>query len=515
MSTAYNNLLLWCETHHYILENKEEFIEEFNIQKFSTVLNLVCEKNHKIKITHGSWTNAKTKFKKEGNVTLCVECKKNSDFENKKQEVLEKNGHSVISNAEDDEIIYSCGNCSEQHKISDIKILLRKTRGEFCPHCINNKYKLDYEKIIAIVEKHGMKLITLPTEYVNNKNILVLCVCLNQWKTSLNDINRNRKCSNCKLERTSETNLLRYGCENVFENEEIKKKIKDTCLEKYGVEHHRQLPEIQKKAENTVLEKYGVKWAFTADYVYEKIKQTHLLNYGCEYPFMSPDILDKIKKKMLEKYGSEYYVTSNDCKNKMLEKYGCEYYVTSGDAKDKMLEKYGSEYFINSEECKKMMLEKYGSEYAMQCPELFRKAAATCFRRREYISEAKETTWMVLGYEDRCLKELEKGKDCGKIYAGEDIEIPHFEYFLDDKKHIYFPDIFIPTQNRIIEVKSVWTYNKETKKNLHKANCVSEKYIFELWIYNAKELVVFLTVDKQKIVMNSNDLFVLGEPFDV
>ena len=98
---------------------------------------------------------------------------------------------------------------------------------------------------------------------------------------------------------------------------------------------------------------------------------------------------------------------------------------------------------------------------------------------------------MVLGYENICLQELEDKNKEVDIYAGENIEIPHFKYItLDNKNHIYYPDIYIPDQNRIIEVKSVWTYNLDINKILYKARSVSINHIFELWIYDSNKKLV-------------------------
>lgn len=49
-------------------------------------------------------------------------------------------------------------------------------------------------------------------------------------------------------EKVKQTNLEKYGCENVFAAEEIKDKIKDTCISKYGTNNYIQCEEGRKKA---------------------------------------------------------------------------------------------------------------------------------------------------------------------------------------------------------------------------------------------------------------------------
>ena len=59
-------------------------------------------------------------------------------------------------------------------------------------------------------------------------------------------------------------------------------------------------------------------------------------------------------------------------------------------------------------------------------------------------------------------------------------------------KHRYFPDIYIPKENLIIEVKSDYTYNKDLIKNILKALATRKLgYNFETWIFNhKKELLI-------------------------
>lgn len=51
--------------------------------------------------------------------------------------------------------------------------------------------------------------------------------------------------------------LKKYGCENVFQAEEIKQKIKEECLKKYGVEYTAQTSLSKEHIQQTCLEKYG------------------------------------------------------------------------------------------------------------------------------------------------------------------------------------------------------------------------------------------------------------------
>lgn len=58
----------------------------------------------------------------------------------------------------------------------------------------------------------------------------------------------------------------------------------------------------------------------------------------------------------------------------------------------------------------------------------------------------------------------------------------------EGKRHRYYVDIFIPSQNRCIEVKSTWTLEKKKHIVFIKQQAVKDAgYKCEIWIYNAKE----------------------------
>ena len=54
-----------------------------------------------------------------------------------------------------------------------------------------------------------------------------------------------------------------------------------------------------------------------------------------------------------------------------------------------------------------------------------------------------------------------------------------------DIKRIYYSDIYIKKENKIIEVKSEWTFKINKKKNLLKKEaCLKAGYKFEFWIFD-------------------------------
>ncbi len=58
---------------------------------------------------------------------------------------------------------------------------------------------------------------------------------------------------------------------------------------------------------------------------------------------------------------------------------------------------------------------------------------------------------------------------------------------VNGKKHKHYVDIFIPSQNRCIEVKSTWTIQKMKDNIFLKQQAAKELgYNYEIWIYNSK-----------------------------
>lgn len=73
------------------------------------------------------------------------------------------------------------------------------------------------------------------------------------------------------------------------------------------------------------------------------------------------------------------------------------------------------------------------------------------------------------------------------------INIPSIKYIFEQKERRYYADIWIPSENLIIEVKSEWTYKKDLEKNLKKRDtCLELGYKFQFWICDKKQVLLIL-----------------------
>lgn len=225
-----------------------------------------------------------------------------------------------------------------------------------------------------------------------------------------------------------EINKQKMRQNNPMFNKENKEKIKQTCLKKYGVEHNSQLDSFHIKFKETCLQRYGVSHISKTKEFREKVKETFIKNYGVDNPNKTKTVRDKIKKTCLERYGVEYPSQNQEIQEK-----------TQKNAK-----KY-KEYKMPSGEIRKVQgYEPFALDYLI-----------TQYKEDEIKSDRKD--------------------------------IPRITYFVEDKKHYYFPDFYIPHENKIIEVKSTWTYNIYIENVKNKEQATKEAgYNYEIWVYNKK-----------------------------
>jgi hypothetical protein len=71
-----------------------------------------------------------------------------------------------------------------------------------------------------------------------------------------------------------------------------------------------------------------------------------------------------------------------------------------------------------------------------------------------------------------------------QVFVGEDENIPVIPYMkIDGKTHTYYPNIYIPSLNMLIEVKSSYQYEQEKDTVIAKAEASSKLYDFQIVIY--------------------------------
>jgi hypothetical protein len=225
-----------------------------------------------------------------------------------------------------------------------------------------------------------------------------------------------------------------------------------------------------------MIEKYGVEYAAQSDIFKDKMKASMLEKYGVEHPNKSEEIKEKIKKTNLERYGCEYGLQNEEVKEKRK--------ITN-------LEKYGVENVIQSvvfrNKSKKTCLDRYGVEYVSQNQEIYEKQNKNSYYLKDYILPSAKVI-KIQGYENYALDELINNNINETDIVTGAKNVPEI-WYLDNngKKHRHFVDIFIPSQNKCIEVKSTWTFKKQKDIVFLKQTKAKEiGYLYEIWIYNNK-----------------------------
>ena len=211
----------------------------------------------------------------------------------------------------------------------------------------------------------------------------------------------------------------------------------------------------------------------------EKYKATCFKKYGVENPFQSEYVKDKSKSTWLEKYGVEHPSKSKEIKlkkvNTCLEIYGVEYQFQSEDVKDKS---------------KSTWLKKYGVENPCQNSDIFEKRLKASYSKKNYTLPSGKIV-LVQGYEPYALDELIKltNEDDIKVGAANVPEI----WYNDEigKKHRYYVDVFILSQNKCIEVKGINLMKLDKNIIFIKQKAVKDAgYICEIWVYNSKGIKI-------------------------
>lgn len=115
-------------------------------------------------------------------------------------------------------------------------------------------------------------IISIPPEHLsNNSHKIIEILCDNckikkeiQYRVYLRTILKNKEnkyyCNKCNNILREKTNMEKYGTTNVFKNESIRNKWKETVIKNFGVDHPCKTDKIKNKIYQTNLVKYGVKY---------------------------------------------------------------------------------------------------------------------------------------------------------------------------------------------------------------------------------------------------------------
>ncbi len=521
----------------YCNDNNVELIKDYSNEK------IWCELSIEGKCSNSECVNIFKKSFKHllKNGSLCSQC-----CRGKNENVILYNWKMLKNYCDEKKIIldrdYSketlnskkriCGKCENTDCSNHFDCVFRNliSFGAYCKECFykkrteitkeTNKEKYGVEFISQVkeirqkaeetmLEKYGAKYTTQSKELYDKMKHN------NKEKYGVENISQVPEIK----EKIMVTCLERYGCENPLQNEEIKQKSKESCLNKYGVEHVSHVPEIRQKAKNTTMERYGFEYATQSNIVQERIVQTNFKIYGVERPSQCKEVQNKTKETCLRRYGVEHYFQSDDKKvksiNTCLERYGCENPSQDENIKNKKEEtcmtNHGVKNPFQMEETKEKnrvvmrenhdeilnkskqtCLNRYGVEHPAQNTDIMEKCSKNAYKRKEYEFPSGKIV-IIQGAEHYALDEILQTTELDEsniIIGSSNVPVIWYEG-IDGKQHKHYVDIFIPSQNKMIEVKSTWTAEKNKDiifLKQHRAKVLG--YEYEIWVYDKKGIKV-------------------------
>ena len=320
--------------------------------------------------------------------------------------------------------------------------------------------------------------------------------------------------------------------------EDANKKREETCLLQRGYNHVSQCPDVKNKSKKTCLEKYGKEYPLQSKEVRDKVKETTLKNLGVDNPSKSKNIIQlkkqnlllsgevKYTKSYLDKLlkknnattdieyneitlGRESEITfkcycGKECTKifRVIEKYGafcesCQDIHAKQKSIDTNMKNRGVPYSMQDPSVKEKVkftnLERFGG-HPMQDSKTMNKCFKNSHKFKKYPLPSGRID-LIQGYEPYALDELlQNGIQEEDIITS--MNIQHEFYYDKEGKSFkkgegsrYYPDIFIPSQNKFIEVKSTYTYEAKLEVVLLKQKAVKDAgYRCEIWIYKEKQI---------------------------
>lgn len=405
-------------------------------------------------------------------------------------ETIANHGGELLEVLPGRRVVYKC-QCGN-HARSNTSMILGKWSGT-CRVCCNtvNGNKHTLESATEIFTAAGATMVE-DQQYTNSSTrMAVVCQwCGNTTQRSIKDINRGRLCGNsyCAESRRIVTNMARYSVPNVSQLQEFKDKAVATNLGKYGVKHHMMVSEIRQRAAATNLERHGLEYSFRNEESIAAGRATCENKYGKEFPLQSAVIHDKIKETNQELYGVDYPLQSAVIQAKIDATIQEKYVMTRGEFIRHRVLEHGEEYRAKA---RQTCLERYGCEYPAQCEEIFHKMTTSGFARKEYVFPSGRLEYCQ-GDEPRCFDYMlwvENIPETSIEVGYRDRPPIWYTNPVTNSRSRYYPDGFLVDSNVIIEVKSVYWFEKDHAKNLAKFAAVNAMRL-ELWLYvfSASEL---------------------------
>ena len=259
-------------------------------------------------------------------------------------------------------------------------------------------------------------------------------------------INRYGSTSYNNAEKRKQTNLDRYGVENVAQSIELNKdkleKTKQTNLIKYGFEYASQNADVKKKNRNTFIANHPG---------YSSVSQLPGVGDKISSIVKSDDVKKKKENTFQDRYGVKYGLQNPEIMLKKL---------------STTLKRYGTLYYLNKE--------------------------------KEYKTKKKNNSFNISNPEKNMYADL-----CNK-YGVDNVETQYM-----DKRYPFACDFYIPSEDLFIEYNGTWThgghpFDETNLDDVHQLDIWKEKAKTSKYYRNAIYTWTKLDVRKQQIAKENN-----------
>jgi hypothetical protein len=269
------------------------------------------------------------------------------------------------------------------------------------------------------------------------------------------------KCSNVvKQDKTVDTNIIRWGVERPSQNKIVHDKMTATNIANTGFANPFQDPGVKEKIRQRLIETIGVDHPSKSETIKERKFITNMNTRGVGNPSQDPEVQNKKEDTCLKTNGVRHPMQSVEVQEKS----------------------------------KETSRKNWGTDYPNQSQEFQIKNQNKAYNRKEFVMPSGEIR-KHQGYEHFGLRDLLAQGYTEKQIKSNREDIPRIPYDCKGKMKAYFPDMFLPHENKIIEVKSTRTYDIDLEKKLkYQKKAVEEQgYVFEIWIYDKKGRRVEIT----------------------
>ena len=306
------------------------------------------------------------------------------------------------------------------------------------------------------------------------------------------------------------------------EIDKINKKRVDTNLEKYGKENVSQIDETKMKVKKSFIDKYGG-FTFDSDFLMNKVNETNLEKYGFINPSKNINVKNKMFLTNIEKWGykspSMNVLIKDKIKNTMLYKYDVVNIMNSVEFRKK---------FNISNELNFIKYIGYRNYefFCTECSTNYEIDYDNYYKRSLRFTNTCTNCFPIM--ENSSIKEIEVRSFIQSIYDGEiissyrdgleiDIYIPdlslgfefngiywHSDEKIDKNYHRNKLDYF---KERNIKVMNIWEDDWDFKRNIVKSQIINSLFKSEKKVYARKcNLRILNDVDLVRDFLNDNHI---------